>query len=188
MLILKQRLTILPIRLTEILVCGIKTIRRILCIIYGFIFGYIWIHLWPNAYKNDRTALSDQLLGNGRTDFYFSKEENKGYINRLNFKVDDEVAEIKGHPRHQDIVQLILPKPLAPGTSITIQTPFNVKIPHVFSRSGHVGNSFQLTQWYPKPAVYDKKGWHPMPYLDQGEFYSEFGNYNVVTVSLEIIM
>lgn len=144
---------------------------------------YIWIHLWPNAYKNDRTALSDQLLGNGRTDFYFSKEENKGYINRLNFKVDDEVAEIKDHPRHQDIVQLILPKPLAPGTSITIQTPFNVKIPHVFSRSGHVGNSFQLTQWYPKPAVYDKKGWHPMPYLDQGEFYSEFGNYNV-TITL----
>jgi Peptidase family M1 domain len=27
--------------------------------------------------------------------------------------------------------------------------------------------------------VYDRKGWHPMPYLDQGEFYSEFGNYEV---------
>ncbi|HSN62353.1 MAG TPA: M1 family metallopeptidase, partial [Ferruginibacter sp.] len=36
-----------------------------------------------------------------------------------------------------------------------------------------------LTQWYPKPAVYDSRGWHTMPYLDQGEFYSEFGNYNV---------
>jgi len=160
MLILKQRLTILPIRLTEILVSN--TLNGNISMRYKNnspdTLHYIWIHLWPNAYKNDRTALSDQLLGNGRTDFYFSKEENKGYINRLNFKVDDEVAEIKDHPRHQDIVQLILPKPLAPGTSITIQTPFNVKIPHVFSRSGHVGNSFQLTQWYPKPAVYDKKG------------------------------
>ncbi|MDA9774588.1 M1 family metallopeptidase, partial [Saprospiraceae bacterium] len=34
-------------------------------------------------------------------------------------------------------------------------------------------------QWFPKPAVFDKDGWHPMPYLTQGEFYSEFGSYDV---------
>ncbi len=33
---------------------------------------FIWFHLWPNAYKNDRTAFSEQLLEIGRTDFYFS--------------------------------------------------------------------------------------------------------------------
>ena len=31
------------------------------------------------------------------------------------------------------------------------------------SRLGHIGESYQLTQWYPKPAVYDRDGWHPMP-------------------------
>src|SRR5690606_4500293 len=41
------------------------------------------------------------------------------------------------------------------------------------------GDYFALTQWFPKAAVYDREGWHPMPYLDQGEFYSEFGNYKV---------
>src|SRR6187399_2611531 len=49
---------------------------------------YIYIHCWPNAYKNDRTAFSDQLLANGRTDFYFSDKSKKGYMNRLDFRVD----------------------------------------------------------------------------------------------------
>ena len=43
---------------------------------------FIWFHLWPNAYKNDRTDFSEQLLNNGRTDFYFSKAADRGYINR----------------------------------------------------------------------------------------------------------
>ncbi|MGB2229227.1 MAG: M1 family metallopeptidase, partial [Flavobacteriales bacterium] len=33
--------------------------------------------------------------------------------------------------------------------------------------------------WFPKPAVYDDEGWHPMPYLSQGEFFSEYGSYDV---------
>ena len=141
--------------------------------------SFIWIHIWPNAYKNDRTAFSDQLLENGRTDFYFSSEDKKGYINRLDFKVNDVTAQIIDHPIHQDIIKLILPHPLAPKTSIKIETPFYIKLPLNFSRGGHVGKTYQITQWYPKPAVYDKLGWHPIPYLDQGEFYSEFGNYEV---------
>jgi len=76
-----------------------------------------------------------------------------------------------------------LSKPLKSGETIVIETPFTLQIPKSFSRLGHVGQSYQLTQWYPKPAVYDAEGWHPMPYLDQGEFYSEFGDFDV-TITL----
>lgn len=140
---------------------------------------FIWFHLWPNAYKNDKTAFSDQLLENGHTKFYFSSREDKGYINRLDFRVDNISAVTEDHPQHIDIVKLLLPQPLPPGGKTVISTPFHVKLPYNFSRGGHEGQSYQATQWYPKPAVYDHKGWHPMPYLDQGEFYSEFGNYDV---------
>ncbi len=140
---------------------------------------FIWIHLWPNAYKNDRTAFTDQQLQNGNTAFYFSGPDDKGYINKLNFKVDDITAETIDHPNYIDVVQLILPSPLLPGKKIIITTPFHVQLPYNFSRGGHIGESYQATQWYPKPAVYDKQGWHPMPYLDQGEFYSEFGSFDV---------
>jgi hypothetical protein len=140
---------------------------------------FIWFHLWPNAYKNDKTAFSDQLLVNGNTKFYFSSKEQRGYINRIDFKVNGATATLEDHPRYIDVAKLILPSPLAPGQTVQIATPFHVQLPYNFSRGGHDGESYQITQWFPKPAVYDKNGWHPMPYLDQGEFYSEFGNFDV---------
>jgi Peptidase family M1 domain len=140
---------------------------------------FIWFHVWPNAYKNDKTAFSEQLLINNRTDFYFSSAEKKGYINRLNFSVNNIVAQTEDHPEHIDIIKVLLPAPLLPGATALISTPFHIKLPYNFSRGGHVKQSYQVTQWFPKPAVYDKSGWHPMPYLDQGEFYSDFGNYDV---------
>jgi len=131
---------------------------------------FIWFNIWPNAYKDDKTAFSEQLLRNGRTDFYFTNEENRGYISHLSFKVNNIQADTEQHPQYIDVVKVKLPEPLLPGQSATITTPFHVKLPYNFSRGGHVGQSYQATQWYPKPAVYDSKGWHPMPYLDQGEF------------------
>lgn len=151
--------------------------------------AFIWFHLWPNAYKNDKTAFTDQALENGSTKFYFSDKEQKGYINKLDFKVNNITATLKDHPQHIDIAKLVLPSPLLPGQKITITTPFHVKLPYNFSRGGHDGESYQATQWYPKPAVYDKYGWHPMPYLDQGEFYSEFGSFDVsITVPANYVV
>ena len=150
---------------------------------------FIWFHLWPNGYKNDRTALSDDLLQNGDTRFYFANKEQRGYINRLDFKVDGSTSKTEDHPQHIDIVKLLLPKPLLPNQTITITTPFFVKLPYQFSRSGYDGQSFQIAQWYPKPAVYDRHGWHPMPYLDKGEFYSEFGSFDVrITLPKEYVV
>jgi len=140
---------------------------------------FIWFHIWPNAYKNDRTAFSEQLLKERRTEFYYSKPEQKGYINQLDFKADGSNASIQNDSSNIDVIKVLLPKPSAPGSKTIITTPFKVKLPYNFSRGGHVGNDYQVTQWFPKPAVFDKYGWHQMPYLDQGEFYSEFGNFDV---------
>lgn len=140
---------------------------------------FIYMHLWPNAYKNDRTAFCGQMVQSGKKDFYFSPAEDKGYIDSLRFYADDERATIVDDGHNIDVIRLQLPRPLPPGRSVTIETPFRVKIPKVFSRLGHSGQAYFISQWFPKPAVYDHKGWHPMPYLDQGEFYSEFGSYDV---------
>ncbi|MDB4534453.1 M1 family metallopeptidase, partial [Vicingaceae bacterium] len=103
-----------------------------------------------------------------------------GNINNLQFKTGEENLKWKLTKDHKDICIVTLSKPLKPGESIEITTPFNVKVPSgTISRLGHLGQSYQITQWFPKPAVYDLDGWHTMPYLDQGEFYSEYGTFDV---------
>ncbi len=140
----------------------------------------IWFHIWPNAYKNQQTALSKQILENGNEAMYFSSPLQRGYIDSLDFRVDEQPVVWQYDTQHIDICKLTLNTPLKSGEKITITTPFYVKIPvSSFSRLGHYKQSYQLTQWYPKPAVFDQQGWHAMPYLDQGEFFSEFGSFDV---------
>jgi len=139
----------------------------------------IYLHLWPNAYQNRKTAFAKQKIRQGDTEFYFSDKKQRGGFSNLNFTVDSRPQTIEYDAKNPDIALLKLSEPLASGNSIVIKTPFTLKIPDSFSRLGHVGESYQMTQWYPKPAVYDRDGWHPMPYLDMGEFYSEFGNFDV---------
>ena len=140
---------------------------------------FIWFHLWPNAYKNDSSAMAKQFIRLGSTRFLYTKEEDRGYIDSLDFSVDGVNAIWEYHSEWIDVAKVILPKPLLPGKTILIETPFFVKLPRVVSRLGHTGKHFEITQWYPKPAVYDRDGWHPMPYLNMGEFYSEFGTFDV---------
>jgi len=141
---------------------------------------FIYIHLWPNAYRNGETALGKQQYRDGDQDLTYGNDSIKGAIDSLNFTVDGVAATLEYDAKNPDIAKLILPKALVSGGSIKVSTPFKVKIPSgEISRLGHVGQSYQITQWYPKPAVYDKNGWNQIPYLNQGEFYSEYGSYDV---------
>ncbi len=140
---------------------------------------FLWFHLWPNAYRDDQSALARQFLEHFQTRFHFADDDARGHIDGLDFEVDGVAAELEPHPQWSDVAKLLLPAPLAPDSTVQIETPFTVKLPEVFSRLGHTGKHYEITQWYPKPAVYDREGWHPMPYLNMGEFYSEFGSFDV---------
>ncbi|MGV3613285.1 MAG: M1 family metallopeptidase [Fluviicola sp.] len=141
---------------------------------------FIYMHLWPNAYSTGKTALGRQLYEDGDGILTFGKDSIRGGIDSLHFKVNGQDAALTFDPKNPDIAKLTLNQSLKPGESITVTTPFRVKIPSgEVSRLGHVGQSYQITQWFPKPAVYDKNGWNQIPYLTQGEFYSEYGTFDV---------
>jgi hypothetical protein len=149
----------------------------------------IYMHLWPNAYANNQTAFAKQHINNGKTGFWLADDELKGGIDSLNFTVDGKSVNWQ-LTDDIDIARIILKEPLKPGDIAIIHTPFKVRLPgQIFSRMGVENSIYCITQWYPKPAVYDINGWNPMPYLDQGEFYSEFGNFDVkITVPAHLIV
>ena len=149
----------------------------------------VFIHLWPNAYINTETPFARQHIENGKTDFYFAKPNERGRIDSLNFRVNGEKVKAELVLGSYEICRLSLNKPLGSHAKIEITTPFRVYIPKVFSRLGHEDQLYCITQWYPKPAVFDVNGWNTMPYLDQGEFYSEFGKFDVsITLPKEYVI
>ena len=140
---------------------------------------FIYILLQPNAYKSKNSAFAQQTLRNGSTRFYFAEPSEMGNLSNLNFEVDGKKVEVEVDKSNPDIAKVKLNTPILSGKSVKITTPFTYKIPFPFSRGGHAGQQYLMTQWYPRPAVYDATGWHPQPYLDQGEFYQEFGSFDV---------
>lgn len=141
--------------------------------------SYIYIHLWANGYRDNNSAFAKQKIQNEELDFFYSKKEDRGQIDHLDFKINGQKVLFSYIKNHADIALIDLPQPLLPGDSMVIETPFWVKIPGDFSRMGHQEQAYQITQWYPKPAVYDFNGWHPHSYLNYGEYYSDFGSFDV---------
>ena len=114
----------------------------------------IWMHLWPNAYRDKRTALCEQLDRTGELDLHFATDEERGWIDSLNFSSNAVTLQWGYHADHGDIAWIKLNGPLATGDSISIATPFRVKIPDgKFSRLGHTDQAYYITQWYPKPCL-----------------------------------
>ena len=141
---------------------------------------FLYFHLWPNAYSDNKTELAREIFRVNGKGKLFNDPELRGYIDSLDFEAEGHPVQWNLLSGATDICKIILNNPLKPGDTINITTPFHVKIPKgITSRIGHIGESYQISQWYPKPAVYDKSGWHQMSYMDEAEFYSEFGSFDV---------
>lgn len=144
---------------------------------------FVWFHLYPNAYKDNNSVYARESMKAGSSRFALASKEERGYIQIDTIRVGKQNLEWSYKENDETEMKVMLPAPLKSGESIEFDIKFFIKIPHIFSRFGHIGNHYEFVQWYPKIVVYDKKGWHPDGYHLTGEFYGEFGTFDVeVTV------
>ncbi len=78
-----------------------------------------------------------------------------------------------------------LDRPLASGGQTELELAYRFEVPeHGSDRMGREqlagGWLYEVAQWYPRVAVYDDvRGWNTEQYLGQGEFYLEYGDFDV---------
>ncbi|MGM0706246.1 MAG: M1 family metallopeptidase [Bacteroidota bacterium] len=93
-------------------------------------------------------------------------------------------------------MRVALDEPLAAeGDSLTLSMEFSFELPdYGADRMGmfeaEEGTVYQLAQWYPRMYVYDDvNGWNVLPYLGQGEYYLEYGQFDLdITVPHDFIV
>ncbi|MDP7062361.1 MAG: M1 family metallopeptidase [Planctomycetota bacterium] len=149
---------------------------------------YIWMNLEQNAFREDSIAAA---VG-AATAIGMSETEGDGYtiseIKSGNKALDFQVYDTLG--------RITLVKPIkANGGKFEFDITWDFTIPkNVFRRFGirdfKKGKVYEIAQWIPAVAVYDDvHGWNTMPYIGTGEFYSNFGTYDVeLTVPSEMIV
>ena len=139
----------------------------------------IYFHLYYNAFNGLSTAYTRQLNRVNDASFSFAKPEQLGGYNKFEIRTGSKLLEVSLDKNNPDISKIVLNQPLLPHQSVALNINFEEKIPFAFSRPGHIDQQYLITQWYPKPAVYDATGWHALPYLENGEYYGEFATFDV---------
>ncbi|MDB4907078.1 MAG: peptidase [Gemmatimonadetes bacterium] len=140
---------------------------------------YLWLQVEQNAFRD-----------NSLNSFIFPQDSRfgaRGFEGGAEFTRFDELVGAAGRrvavkTRVQETVMKVdLSEPLAPGRSTTLDVAWHFLVPeHGADRMGRDGALYEIAQWYPRVAVYDDlRGWNFEPYLGQGEFYLEYGDYNL---------
>jgi hypothetical protein len=139
---------------------------------------FIWMQVEQNAFKDKslNSYIFPQASRFGARGF-----EGGDVIDRFDqILPGGRHAAVKRRP-NETVMKVDLAEPLAPGWSATFDVAWHFLIPeHGADRMGRDGSLYELAQWYPRVNVYDDvRGWNTEPYLGQGEFYLEYGDYTV---------
>lgn len=140
----------------------------------------MFFHQYLNAFR-PASAWSKADAREGRVRFQHLKDPDFGYERftappRVNGAA--VTVEYPGAP-DSTVARIALPAPLAPGDSLVVALEWEARPSTTVRRQGRRGRSYDLAQWYPKVAVYDRGGWEVNPLVPAGEFFGEFGEYDV---------
>ncbi|MGH7504371.1 MAG: M1 family metallopeptidase, partial [Longimicrobiales bacterium] len=139
----------------------------------------LFFHLHLNAFRpNSAWARRDLEFDNRRFTDLGPDEHAFGRLKSVTVGGSEVVPLFPGAP-DSTVVAIPLPEPLAPGDSTVVLIDWDARPSTLPRRQGRRGRQFDFAQWYPRIAVFDRGGWQVQPLMPQGEFYGEFGSFDV---------
>jgi hypothetical protein len=139
----------------------------------------LWLHQHLNAFRPN-SAWAERELEFGERRFADLGPDEHAFERFRSVEIDG--VRVQPHyPGAPDstVVALPLPAPLAPGATATVLMDWDARLSTTPRRQGRAGRQYDFAQWYPRIAVFDADGWHYHPLMPQGEFFGEFGSYDV---------
>lgn len=140
----------------------------------------MYVHQYLNAFRPGSRWSADDAR-EGRERFGALRDPAYGYERFTRQPEVDGTPVTVEYPGTPDstVARFALPRPLAPGDSAIVRFAWDARPSTVARRQGRRGRHWDFAQWYPKVAVYDRGGWQANPLRPAGEFYGEFGSYDV---------
>ncbi|MCR8558400.1 M1 family metallopeptidase [Mucilaginibacter sp. BJC16-A38] len=147
----------------------------------------LWMQMEQNVYKKEsRGVLSGLFLYKNPA----AKTPDGGFEIEGISIAGDKGAEIK-YNVYDTRMQLHLPELLKSGQQLSFRIQYQYHFPVNYKNADFLvnrtdllptknGDIYAVAQWYPRMCVLDDvEGWNALPYLGNGEFYLDFGNFKV---------
>ncbi len=137
----------------------------------------IYMHLYPNAFQVGSVKYREYKRGHYSGGI---SEDKPSFIRIDRFDIQNGDTTVPIEVKIDDtILEAELPSPLSPGDTLTFELDWVHQVREHNDRAGYKDDQYDFAQWYPKMVVYDKHGWQNIPFHAIGEFYGEFGTYDV---------
>lgn len=152
-------------------------------------------HLYYNAFKNSRSTWLREAAGGGwfgggvRGDL---REKDWGWTDVTSIRLIGldgappvelterrYIAPDDGNKDDQTVLSVRLPRAVAPGETINVYLDWTAQVPRTFARTGAIGDSYFIAQWFPKLGVLEEQGWNCHQFHAGTEFFSDYGIYDV---------
>jgi hypothetical protein len=146
-------------------------------------------HLYQNAFQPKSTWIREAKI-EGSSDTAYEKWDDKEYgseeIKSLEVVGQGDltaqmqyIAPDDGNKDDKTVVDVRVPKPIAPGAYLQFKIAFQTKFPETQARSGWKRDFTLGGQWFPKVGVWWHGAWNCHQYHATTEFFADFGVYDV---------
>jgi Peptidase family M1 domain len=146
-------------------------------------------HLYLNAFQPKATWVREaKAMGSRDTSYEEWEEKDWGSDEIKSFEVvgiGDLTSKLEfiqpddGNKDDKTVVQVVLPKAVAPGDYVQFKIRFHDEFPETQARSGWNRDFVLGGQWFPKVGVWWHGAWNCHQYHATTEFFADFGVYDV---------